>query len=149
MAFSVVEGRIGALTAGVPADGRGVSTDYELAVTRVVQNGALLPVTVSATILVTRPGGEMERDAVRQQVRVAGYPTLTADARAVVTLLGIPDAGRFQGLSTSTRKDGHELPSLHVADCARSALSPEGARTSSNLCIEGPSLRPPAGKERP
>jgi hypothetical protein len=98
-AVAIVEARIGALTAGMTADGRGVFTDYELVVTRVVQNSALVPVAVRATILVTRPGGEMERDGVRQRVSVAGYPTLAADARVVVTLLAIPDAGSFQELS--------------------------------------------------
>jgi hypothetical protein len=98
-AVAIVEGRIGALTAGLTVDGRGVFTDYELVVTRVVQNSALLPVAVGATVLVTRPGGEVERDGVRQRVSVAGYPTLTADARVVVTLLAIPDAGSFQELN--------------------------------------------------
>ncbi len=98
-AVAIVEGRVGALTPGLTTDGRGVFTDYELVVTRVVQNSALLPVAVGATILVTRPGGEVERDGVRQRVGVAGYPTLTAEARVVVTLLAIPDAGSFQELS--------------------------------------------------
>jgi hypothetical protein len=98
-AVAIVEGRVGALTAGVTADGRGVFTDYELVVTRVAQNSALQPVAVGTTILVSRPGGEVERDGVRQRVSVAGYPTLAADARVVVTLLAIPDAGSFQELS--------------------------------------------------
>jgi hypothetical protein len=98
-AVAVVEGRIATVTAGVTADGRGEFTDYELMVTRVVQNSALLPAAVGATILVTRPGGEVERDGIRQRVSVAGYPTLAADARVVVTLLAIPDAGSFQELS--------------------------------------------------
>jgi hypothetical protein len=98
-AVAIVEGRVGAPTAGVTADGRGVFTDYELVVTRVVQNSGLLRVAVGTTILVTRPGGEVARDGVRQRVSVAGYPTLTADARVVVTLLAIPDAGSFQELS--------------------------------------------------
>jgi hypothetical protein len=98
-AVAIVEGRIGALTPGLTTDGRGVFTDYELVVTRLAQNSALLRVAVGATILVTRPGGEVERDGVRQRVSVAGYPTLTADARAVVMLLAIPDAGSFQELS--------------------------------------------------
>ena len=98
-AVAIVEGRIGALTPGLTTDGRGVSTDYEFVVTRVVQASALVPVAVGATILVTRPGGEVARDGVRQRVSVAGYPTLAADARVVVTLLAIPDAGSFQELS--------------------------------------------------
>jgi len=98
-AVAIVEGRIGALTPGLTANGRGVFTDYEVVVTRVVQDSALLPVAVGATILVTRPGGEVARDGVRQRVSVAGYPTLTADARVIVTLLAVPDAGSFQELS--------------------------------------------------
>jgi hypothetical protein len=98
-AVAIVEGHIGALTPGLTTDGRGVFTDYEVVVTRVVQNSALLRVAVGDTILVTRPGGEVERDGVRQRVSVAGYPTLTADARVTVTLLAIPDAGSFQELS--------------------------------------------------
>jgi len=61
-----------------------------------------LPVAVGAAILVTRPGGEVERDGVRQQVSVAGYPTLNAEARVVATLLAIPDSGSFQELSLGT-----------------------------------------------
>jgi hypothetical protein len=98
-AVAIVEGRVGAPTAGVTVDGRGVFTDYELVVTRVVQNTAPLPVAVGATILVTRPGGEEVRDWVRQRVSVAGYPTLTADARVIVTLLAVPDARSDQELS--------------------------------------------------
>ncbi len=98
-AVAIVEGRIGALTPGLTTDGRGVFTDYEFVVTRVVQATALVPVAVGATILVTRPGGEVERDGVRQRVSVAGYSTLTAEARVVVTLLAIPDAWSFQELS--------------------------------------------------
>jgi hypothetical protein len=98
-AVAIVEGRIGALMPGLTTDGRGVFTDYELVVTRVVQTSALLPVAVGATIVVTRPGGEVERNGQRWVVSVAGYPTLAADAGVIVTLLAIPDAGSFQELS--------------------------------------------------
>jgi hypothetical protein len=98
-AVAMVEGRIGALAPGLTADGRGVFTDYEVVVTRVLQNSALLPVAVGATVLVTRPGGEVEREGQRRVVSVAGYPTLTTDTRVVVTLLAMPDAGSFQELS--------------------------------------------------
>lgn len=40
-------------------------------------------------------------------------------------------------LSTSTRDDGHDRSSAHVAGCARSALNPEGTSTSPHLCVEG------------
>src|SRR5450759_1128071 len=39
--------------------------------------------------------------------------------------------------STSTRTYGHDSPPAHVAGCARSALGPEGTKTSPSLCIEG------------
>ena len=74
-------------------------TDYELVVTRVVQKSALQPVAVGATVLVTRPGGEVARGGQRRVVSVAGYQTLALDARVVVTLLTIPDAGSVQELS--------------------------------------------------
>jgi hypothetical protein len=56
-------------------------------------------VAVSATVLVTRRGGDVERDGQRRVVSVAGYPVLVADAGVIVTLLAIPDAGTFQELS--------------------------------------------------
>jgi hypothetical protein len=80
-------------------EGRGVFTDYELVVTRVVQNSALQPVAVGATVLVTRRGGDVERGGQRRVVSVAAYPTLAADAGVIVTLLAIPDAGNFQEVS--------------------------------------------------
>jgi hypothetical protein len=98
-AVAIVEGRIGALTAGVTADGRGAFTDYELVVTHVTQNSVLLPVTVGTTVLVTRPGGEVEQGGVHQVVSVAGYPRLEEGAPVVVTLVAIPDAKSYQEIS--------------------------------------------------
>jgi hypothetical protein len=95
----VLEGRIATLTPGETADGLGVFTDYELVVTRVAQNSALLPVTVGGTVLITRPGGEVERGGARKTVSVAGYPRLEEGARVIVTLVAIPDAGSYQEIS--------------------------------------------------
>ena len=54
---------------------------------------------MGVTILVTRPGGEVVRSGQRRVVSVGGYPPLAADARVVVTLPAIPDAGSFQEVS--------------------------------------------------
>jgi hypothetical protein len=61
--------------------------------------GRIGALTAGATALVTRPGGETDRDGVRQCVRVAGYLRLEDRTWLVVTLLAIPDAGSFQELS--------------------------------------------------
>jgi hypothetical protein len=95
-AAAIVEGRIATVTAGTTADGRGVFTDYEVVVTHVAQDSALLPVAVGATLLVTRPGGEVAGSAARRTVRVAGYPRLDEGAQVLVTLVAIPDVGSYQ-----------------------------------------------------
>jgi hypothetical protein len=98
-AVAIVEGRVATVTPAETADGLGVFTDYELVVTRVVQNSALLPVTVAGTVLITRPGGDVERAGVRTTVSVAGYPRLAVGASVVVTLVAIPAVGSFQEVS--------------------------------------------------
>jgi hypothetical protein len=98
-AVAVVEGRIATVTLGTTADGRGVFTDYELVVARVVQDSVLLPVAVGATVLITRPGGETYRGGARRVVSVAGYPRLQEGAQVVVTLVAIPDVGSYQEVS--------------------------------------------------
>ena len=98
-AVAIVEGRIATVTPAETADGLGVFTDYELVVTRVAQNSALLPVAFGLTVLITRPGGEVERGGARKTVSVAGYPRLEEGARVIVTLLAIPDAGSYQEIS--------------------------------------------------
>jgi hypothetical protein len=76
-----------------------VFTDYELVVTRVEQDSVLLPVTVGATVLITRPGGEGVRGGARRVVSVAGYPRLQEGAQVVVTLIAISDVGSYQEVS--------------------------------------------------
>jgi hypothetical protein len=87
------------VTPAETANGLGVFTDYELVVTRVMQNSALLPATVGGTVLITRPGGDLARGGARMTVSVAGYPRLEEGARVIVTLLAIPDAGSYQEIS--------------------------------------------------
>lgn len=98
-AVAIVEGRIAAVTPGTTADGRGVFTDYELVVARIVQDSVLLPVVVGRTVLITRPGGEVVRGGARRVVSVAGYPRLQEGAPVVVTLVAIPDVGSYQEVS--------------------------------------------------
>jgi hypothetical protein len=98
-AVAIVEGRIATVTPAETANGLGVFTDYELVVTRVAQNSALLPVTVGGTVLITRPGGDVEHGGVRKTVSVAGYPRLEEGARVIVTLIAIPDVGSYQEIS--------------------------------------------------
>jgi hypothetical protein len=98
-AVAIIEGRIATVTPAETADGLGVFTDYELVVTRVAQNSALLPVAAGGTVLITRPGGEVERGGARKTVSVAGYPRLEVGASVLVTLLAIPDAGSYQEIS--------------------------------------------------
>ena len=98
-AVAIVEGRIATVTLGTTTDGRGVFTDYELVVTRVVQDSVLLPVAVGGTVLITRPGGEVVRGGARRVVSVAGYPRLQEGAQVVVTLVAIPEVGSYQEVS--------------------------------------------------
>jgi hypothetical protein len=98
-AVAVVEGRVTRVAGQVTADGQAVFTDYELVVERVAQNSPVLPTRVGATVLVTRPGGEVTLGGQQRVVSVAGYPTLVEGVRVALTLVAIPDAGSYQEVS--------------------------------------------------
>jgi len=98
-AAAVVEGRVADITSHLTTDGRAVFTDYEVVVARIVQNSALQPTAVGATIVVTRPGGAVVRNGQRRVVSVAGYPALGAGLAVVVTVLAVPEAGSYQEVS--------------------------------------------------
>jgi len=98
-AVAVVEGQVTAVTSQLTAGQRGVFTDYELTVERVVQQSTVLPVPVGGTLVVTRPGGQVVVGGQRRVVSVTGYPALAVGARVVVTLVAIPDAESYQEAS--------------------------------------------------
>ena len=71
-AVAIVEGRVATLTPGETAEGLGVFTDYELVVTRVAQNSALLPVAGGATVLITRQKHYIGSNGITVLVEQAG-----------------------------------------------------------------------------
>jgi hypothetical protein len=71
-AVAIVEGRIATVTPAETANGLGVFTDYELVVTRVAQNSALLPVSAGGTVLITRQKHYIGSNGITVIVEQAG-----------------------------------------------------------------------------
>lgn len=122
---AVINGRVTKKLSQITEDDAFLFTDYDVVLTEVVKDNSAKPLTVGATIIVTRPGGKVVVNGIIVRAHDSGFEPLELNRPLLLFLRYIPESGAYR----ATRDTGtFEVDGSSIRPLGKAAFPPNVLR---------------------